>query len=339
MDTCRGVLCKHMALHARRLGSDRIVRMTSTGTPHLFTRGDVRHNARSRALTMLLALALTGLGGCDSDKSPTAPSPQTPPPLPSGDIFYTALGASDAIGFGGSEPCVPFSSCAGASGYIPIIATRLRASHTVTVSNLGIPAAVISPEIQTIGTTYGRSIPGNFLDREVPFVPRNSNLITIFAGANDVLAIAAALRGGAGGADPIAYASARIDGFARDYETLINGIRERATTPRIVVLNLPNFAGLPFAVNFPFDRRQAVQTLSVGFSVRGINALVARGVLVVDLLCDPDSYDPALYSEDGYHPNDSGYQFIADRLLEAITSSGYPAPDASCDEMTIVAPN
>jgi lysophospholipase L1-like esterase len=233
---------------------------------------------------------------------------------------------------------VPFSNCEGASGYIPIIADRLEVNRSVSVSNLGLPAAVISPEIQAIGAQYGREIPGNFIEREMPFVPRSSHLITIFAGGNDVNAIAAALRGGAGGTNPIAYADARTAGFANDYQTLIAGIRDRAANARIVVANLPNFAGLPLAASVAVDRKQALQKLSVGFSVQGINSLVARGVLVADLLCDQRSYDPLIYSSDGFHPNDRGYQYMAEKLLAAITAASPTTPSANCAQMRIVPP-
>jgi lysophospholipase L1-like esterase len=284
-------------------------------------------------------LLIATFAACNTTKSPSTPTPpSSPPTLPAGDLVYTALGASDAIGFGGSQPCIPFSACEGASGYIPIIAERLEAGRSVTVSNLGLPAAVISPEIQAIGVSYGRDIPGNFIEREMPFVPRTSKLITIFAGANDVNAIAAALRGGAGGTNPVGYADARITGFSGDYQTLIDGLRGRAAEARIVVANLPNFAGLPLAASLALDRKQALQKLSVGFSVQGINTLLSRAVIVVDLLCDPRSYDPAIYSSDGFHPNDRGYQYMAEKLLAAITASSPPAPSGNCSQMRIVAP-
>jgi lysophospholipase L1-like esterase len=300
---------------------------------------DAPRDYRCFSVFFALLLATTALAACSSTKSPSAPSPPTSPPtLPSGDLLYTALGASDAIGFGGSQPCIPFSSCEGASGYIPIIADRLEVGRVVTVSNLGLPAAVISAEIEAIGVAYGRTIPGNFIEREMPFVPRMSNLITIFAGGNDVNAIAAALRGGAGGTNPIAYADARISGFGTDYQTLIDGIRGRAANARIVVANLPNFAGLPLAASLAIDRKQALQKLSVGFSLQGINTLISRSVVVVDLLCDARSYDPAIYSSDGFHPNDRGYQYMAERFLAAITSTSTSAPSSNCAQMRLVPP-
>jgi lysophospholipase L1-like esterase len=56
---------------------------------------------------------------------------------------------------------------------------------------------------------------------------------------------------------------------------------------------------------------------------------------VVDMLCDPRSYDPVTYSSDGFHPGDAGYAYMASEMLEALGGS-YPAPSSSCASMTIV---
>ena len=61
-------------------------------------------------------------------------------------------------------------------------------------------------------------------------------------------------------------------------------------------------AELPYAAGFARTERQYLQRISVGFSREGANALVAQGVVVVDLLCDPRSYQGGSYSGDGFHP-------------------------------------
>ena len=60
---------------------------------------------------------------------------------------------------------------------------------------------------------------------------------------------------------------------------------------------------------------------------------------MVDLLCDARMYQPSVYYSDGFHPNDTGYGYLADEMLKAINSPGtYPAPRSSCPQMTIVSP-
>ncbi|HEX2340432.1 MAG TPA: SGNH/GDSL hydrolase family protein [Vicinamibacterales bacterium] len=285
---------------------------------------------RFKVLGALFVAAL--LAGCSSD-SPTEPSPT---PNPTAPVVYTALGASDALGIGGSADCLPFAECPNGTGYVQVIARTLRSTRTVTLANLGIPAAVLSPRIQTLGRQYGRFIPANFLDAELPGVARDSTLVTIFTGANDANAIGDAVEQGAGGSNVAAFIDDQIRQFAAEYRQLITGVRSRAGQPRIVVANLPNFAGVPYTTGYPPLRRQAIQTLSVRLTREAINTLTSDGVAVVDLMCDGRSYEPGRYSADGFHPNDAGYAFLAELMLRAINDAGFPAPQNDCSFMRIV---
>ncbi len=285
--------------------------------------------ARQVAAVLLLA----SLTACSSGKggSPTQPTSPTR-------TVYAAIGASDAVGIGASLPCLPFVPCPDGTGYVPALARKLMAGgQQVDTTNLGVPAAVLSPELQTLGNKYGRTTPANFLQGEVPFVPRDATLVTIFAGGNDTNVVGAAAEGGEGGADAIAFIDRQVTGFRSSYESVIRGIRDRAPGARIVVANLPNMAGLPYASGMSLPRRQGLQRISVGFSRDGANALASQNVRVVDLMCDPRSYDPGNYSSDGFHPNDRGYAFMADLLYEAAVGGG-PPPVSSCPQMTLVPP-
>jgi lysophospholipase L1-like esterase len=292
----------------------------------------MRPHCVALGLVVSVVTAVT-LAACQKkDSSPTAPTdPQAP-----ADAFYTALGASDAIGIGASIPCIPFAPCPHGTGYVPVIVRGLDDDRSVTLTNLGIPTAVISPHFEALGRQYGRDPLGNFLEREVPFVPRTTTIVTIFAGGNDSNTVATALRDGAGGPDPVGYIRRQVSEFGAAYSAVIRGVRERAAPARIVVANLPNYAGIPLGRTFTLSERQAVQLISVGFSVDVINRLTSQGVFVVDLLCNPRFYDSANYSGDGFHMNDSGYAIMAEEMLDAIRSRGYPRPSSNCAEMTIV---
>ncbi len=222
---------------------------------------------------------------------------------------------------------MPFTDCPGGTGYVPRILRSLReADASTALTNMGLPGAVMSREVQDIGNSVGIGINSNFLQHEAPFVPATTTLVTIFAGANDANTLATAIdRGAAGSQDPNAYIDAQIAAFAEDYRELVSIVRGRAPAARIIVLNLPNFAGVPFAVGRPTRDRQWLQRLSVGFSVQGANALVGLNVTVVDLLCDARSYQASTYSSDGFHPDDSGYAYIADETIRAINAGSAPA--------------
>src|SRR5437764_5502973 len=280
----------------------------------------------------LLAYLTPACGKMGID-SPTAPAG---PPPPGSTIFYTAVGASDATGHGASVECFPFADCPNGTGYVPVTARELRAQgFAVTLLNLGIPTAVIGRDFETLGSQYNRTIAGNFIDQEMPFVAPNSTIVTVFAGGNEVNTITAALGGGAGGGDPDAFVDAQVRAFSADYATLIRGIRSRAPSARIIVLNLPNLAALPYLLRAPLAQRQAAQRASVGMTTTAINPLIGQQITVIDLMCDPRTSQAANYFSDGFHPNDQGYAFMAAEVVKAITSQ-YPAPQASCAALRVV---
>jgi len=283
-----------------------------------------------------LRILILILGLCASGCSKTSPAAPSGPPAAGANIVYSAVGASDALGVGSSSICPPYGDCADGMGYVSVTVRTLRARNfTVKLLNLGIPTAVLGPALEAIGAQYGRLIFGNFIEREMPFVQTDSTVTTVFAGVNDVITIVSALGAGAGGGNAPAYIDTQVRAFASDYSTLVAGIRARAPSTRIIVLNVPNVGALPYFTGAALDQRQAQQRLSVGFTTMAVNVLASQGVTVVDLMCDPRSYLPSNYSSD-FHPNDSGYAFISSEVVNAITLSSYPAPRGSCPQMTVV---
>jgi lysophospholipase L1-like esterase len=288
------------------------------------------------AIAALLALTALCVAGCSKDANPTSPSG---PPATATPVYYTAIGASDAIGYGSSVPCIPYTDCPDGAGYVQSIARQIRAQgSTVTLVNLGIPGAVIGPGIQSLAAQYGRSVPSNFIDGEVPFVPRNSTLVTVFAGGNDVNTIGATIRSGAGGSDPWSYIDQQVKAFGGEFQTMIARLKDRAPGARLVVLNLPNFAAIPMTNGFTLEERQMMQKISVGISTQVINPLASQGIPVVDLLCNSQFASPSIFSADGFHPNDAGYAILTSELMKAIMASGTTTPAGSCGQMAVVPP-
>lgn len=269
--------------------------------------------------------------GCEMFTSPADP---TDPPNPT-IMNYTAVGASDAIGYGGSSPCIPFSPCPSGTGYVQLIGRRAQSDgKTVTLLNLGIPGAVLSPEIQGIGNSVGLDVFSNALDQELPFVARDSTVVTIFLGANDINTIGRAVLGGKAGSDVDGYVQGRATSFGQEYKRLIAGIKDRAPQARIVALNLPNMAALPYGNPYSFNERRVLQSIAVKFSAQ-VNATAAEGVKVIDLMCNTAFYDSGMYSSDGFHPNDTGYARIADVVYPVVANGSANAPSASCSQMSV----
>jgi lysophospholipase L1-like esterase len=250
-------------------------------------------------------------------------------------VHYTAIGASDAIGYGASIPCLPFSPCPTGTGYVQTIARQLQGGgETVTLMNLGIPGAVLGPDTQALGNSMGRDIFGNFLEREVPFVPRETTVVTVFAGGNDVNTVGAALDAGKGGTNPTAYVQTQTQAFSRDLQLLVTGIRDRAPQARLVIINLPNMAALPYASGYTLAQKKGLQQIAVAFSAQ-VNALAVQSVIVIDLMCDAQMYQAGMYSSDGFHPNDTGYARLAALTLAAAKNGTATPPKASCSQMTV----
>jgi lysophospholipase L1-like esterase len=295
---------------------------------HPRLRGYLAHVACALGLVAWLA-------GCNSGSDGATPTSPTPPGS-SSSVFYTPIGASDAAGVGASVPCLPLAtSCRDSTGYVGLVQRRLAETRTVSLVNLALPGGVLSPDVEALGDDLGRNIPGNFLTHLAPFVPPNTTLVTIVSGGNDTNTIALAIGAGRGGSDPSGYLTQQVQGFARDYGRLIDLVRARAPGAFIVVVNAPNFGALPYVAGRPLAERRIVQDVAVRLTREAINPLASR-VPVVDLMCDARSYQPANYSSDGFHPSDQGYAYLAEVLLQVITSGTGQPPASSCGFMTLV---
>ena len=288
----------------------------------------------TRNLAMAAFVALVALGSaCNKTDSPTSPSPRTP----STTISYTAIGASDGIGFGGSSPCLPFSDCPTGTGYVQTLRRRLaEGGRTVEFQNLSIPGSVLSKAIFDLAASVGRPIDqlaGNFIEREAPFVSTSATHVTIFAGGNDANTIAFAARS-RGGADVNGFVATQVQQWGTDLEDLVGRIRVRAPNARIVALNLPNLALSPYLASNPTVEKSLMQRVAVGLSDR-VNALTSRNVLVVDLMCDARLYLPSNYAADGFHPNDGGYAVFTELTLPALRDGTNRAPSTTCAQRSV----
>ena len=278
------------------------------------------------AVASCIAPNCSKLGGSDS---PTGPSG---PPSPGSTIVYTAVGASDVAGIGSTKPCLPFEDCNG-NGYVWVAARQLRSlGYTIDVFPLGIPTTVISRSFAELAVQYGRAVVSSMIEGELPFIDRNSTLVTIFAGANEVNVITAALGGGAGGTNPAAFVDAQANSWANDFATLVNGIRSRVPQARVIALNVPNVGALPSEARDSTDQKRAAQRAAVRMTAAVDGT---AGITVVDVMCDARFYQPGSFSSDGFHPNDAGYAVLGAELALAVISPSYPPPKTRCPQMTL----
>jgi len=318
-----------------------------------------KRGARASAFVFACALA-----ACAADRVDLSPRANRSAPAA---IFYTAIGASDAVGYNASVPCanppsVAVPTCPGGTGYVPDLAKQLRGGGaSVTLNDLGISSAVIGPDIAATGNLYGSQgsaapclprtgsdvIPGDFLTNELPKLSGSETLVTIFAGGNDTNAIvnanaAACLqRSGAAGPAVQQFLATEIQAFGADFTTLVQGVRAKAPGARIVVANLPNFAGIPFAQSASVaPAKPLLQAVSVGIDTNVYQPAATRlGIPVVDLLCDPQSYATASFFPgplaDGFHPNDAGYAALAASFFAQIGAATPVLPQTTCSQMSV----
>jgi lysophospholipase L1-like esterase len=290
---------------------------------------------RAAAIVALLG-TLSTMEACKRAETPTTPTP-SPTPSPA-QIHYAVVGASDAIGFGGSVPCVPFDpDCPTGTGYAYVVKRRFQSDGVaVQLSNRGLPGAVLSPAMLALARDIGRNdVPGTFLDQIVPFVPGTATHISIFAGGNDANVIAQNILAGRGATDIRAYVDDNVRQFGSDFAELISRLRARAPSARFVAMNLPNLAAAPYVSASPPFNKGVLQRIAVGIADR-INAAAAQNVTIVDLLCDARLYNAANFSADGFHPNDQGYALMADLLFPALRTGNSPAPSTTCPQRTLV---
>jgi lysophospholipase L1-like esterase len=294
-------------------------------------------NARRVLLRLVAASAVVCTAACN--KKPESPTGPTNPNA----VSYFAIGASDAVGFGSSVLCAGLLDCPNGTGYVYLLKRRLEdAGKTVTLTNLGVPGAVMSPAIQALARQIGRGdLQANFIENQVPFVSASATQVTVFAGGNDANTIAQAIRAGVPGSDTPndirAFVDRQVQQWGEDFAELIRRIRSRAPSARIVAFNLPNLAALPYVSRNTTLERSVLQRIAVGLADR-INSAAAQDVLVVDLLCESRIYDGGSVSSDGFHPSDQGYRLMADLGYPALASGTASVPSASCAPRTVFPP-
>jgi lysophospholipase L1-like esterase len=291
-------------------------------------------NLRRTLPSLPVLAAIVAVTACDKkNETPIGPSD---PNLAN----YTAIGASDAVGVGGSVLCAGTLDCPNGSSYVYVLRRRLQADgKIVTLTNLGVPGSVMSPAIQELTRQTGRGdVTANFTDNQVPFVSSTTTHLTVFAGGNDANAIAQAVRAGLPGSDTPndirAYVDRQVQQWGDDFNEMLRRIRSRSASARIVVYNLPNLAALPYVARNTAVERGVLQRIAVGLTDR-INATASQNVLIVDLMCDARIYSAGNVSGDGFHPSDQGYQLMADLAYPALSTGSAPPPAPSCAQRNL----
>jgi lysophospholipase L1-like esterase len=235
-------------------------------------------------------------------------TPATPPP--SG--LYVAMGDSITHGGAASKSCNAFplqpvdieAFCPEGNSYAILTAKALRAAGVAgRFMNLGIGGAKVERVISD----------------ELPLLPADATIVSLYIGTND----------SRGARFPGASVSTIVSAYQKQYDNLLAAIHKQAPHARIVLLNFPNESNLPNVHDLPADslvRLDAAAQILDKF----IDAHYPQ-FPVVDLICNPASYDAAMLSpKDGLHPTDDGHAAIAKALLDVLNAEKPAPPPAKC---------
>ena len=100
-------------------------------------------------------------------------------------------------------------------------------------------------------------------------------MVTVFAGPNDANAIGQVIEAQLAGDDPRGFIDQQVRLWADDYAAVLRQIRQQAPGARIVVLNLPNLAAMPYFAARSTFQKSIMQRIAVSMSDH-VNALRGR---------------------------------------------------------------
>ncbi len=192
-------------------------------------------------------------------------------------VRYVAIGASDSVGIGASDP---------ATRSWPAL-LRARLPRGSTYVNLAVS-----------GSTVERS-----LSEQVPRVSNERiDVITVWLAVND---FNAGLR-----------ASAYADALRRLLDSL------KPTGARVFVGTVPNLTLVPAYAEMEHTAL-AARVGAYNDAIRGLATERGAYVTLVDLFSGSDVITrESVVAPDGFHPNDRGYELIAERFAAAMRAAG-----------------
>lgn len=246
--------------------------------------------AQAIALVTLLAALLAGCGGTTTASDaptatiqPTAPTQPTATPAPPA-VRYVALGASDAVGVGASDP--------NHTAYIPILISRLPAGASAL--NLGIS---------------GETLHGALTSELPQAITAKPTLVTVWLVGNDFKNCV-----------PLAKYTTDLNTLLTQLQTKTHAKVFVANAPDFSALPAiqaaaaaGSFCGVPAT-------RSAIRALTVQWNKAIAASVAAHHDTLINLYSGDIAVHPADISSDGFHPSDTGYLALADAFWSAITA-------------------
>ncbi len=254
----------------------------------------------------IVALCACGVGA--GFASPASPLSQ--PPAPSPQPYLTTIGDSITYGIGASDRET--------TSYAALLARALGARWT----NLGIQRETLIPEPNAIftgvsgsGSAYRSN--GGVLADEVPNIPLQTTIVTLYIGTNDLYYTAASMHPDLSNAAGIFSGVGPLWDSA--FTSLIHAIRVRVPSAKIVVATVINVADKGNVARLNAGPWKSYRRGFTDLANHMNAAIYNAGVDVAAVHCDARLYDVANYmTPDDVHPNDIGHRALFEDFMTAI---------------------
>lgn len=244
-----------------------------------------RRRIPGASISLLVALSLL-LAACGSAATAGTISHATPTPTVHPPIIYVAIGASDAVGVGASNP--------NTQGYVPILISRLPKYSEAL--NVGVSGYTIHEALQS-------ELPQALAD--------HPTLVTIWLVGNDFK-----------GCVPLQQYAADLDTLLGQLQTHTSARVFVANAPDFSQLPFFQQGAQGGGSCVEGQSPAAIRALAEQWNAV-INPLVAKhGDFLVDLFNSSLANHPELVSEDGFHPSSAGYLALANLFWAQITAHG-----------------
>lgn len=236
----------------------------------------------------LLAALLAGCGAANAPSSPTATLPPTfasatPTANGAARVRYVALGASDAVGVGASDP--------NHTAYVPLIIARLPTGSSAL--NLGIS---------------GETLHGALTDELPQAIQAQPTLVTVWLVGNDFK-----------GCVPLSQYTADLNTLLTQLQTRTSAKIFVANAPDFSALPAIQVA-VAQGQACGYTSLSAVRAATIQWNQAIAASVAAHHDTLVDLYNSDLAAHPDDISSDGFHPSDAGYQTLANLFWSAITA-------------------
>jgi lysophospholipase L1-like esterase len=230
-----------------------------------------------------LCVFLLAMVGCDTSSIP-ARARATPSPTPRSSVVYVALGASDAMGVGASDPA--------RNGYVPDLIARLPAgTHAL---NLGIS---------------GIQLHDALADELPQAVADQPTLMTIWLVANDFKACV-----------PLDQYHSDLEKLLATLQTQTHAAIFIANLPDMSALPAIQSQSVGLGQCLLGQNADAIRAMVVHWNTVIAEEAQRHHVVLVDLSQFNLAAHPEFISDDGFHPSTAGYLALANLFWAEITS-------------------